>query len=210
MERAIANEVRPAPSCSTRRRRRALTAVLATAGLLAVFVPACGAPSTGPVAGHGPGIAGNRVTANSRATSGQVAGDIAFAQCMRSHGVPAFPDPAADGDFPKATLAELATGNAAYATAEPACQRLLPAPSAVQRRNVATQALEFSQCVRRHGVPNFPDPDSDGRVPDPASAGIDQGSPQFQAANQACGKYRPPYMPSNAAYNAWARTSTSG
>ena len=43
-------------------------------------------------------------------------------------------------------------------------------------------------------------------IPDPASVGIDQGAPKFQAANQACGKYRPPYMPSNAAYNAYART----
>jgi hypothetical protein len=44
------------------------------------------------------------------------------------------------------------------------------------------------------------------RIPDPAAGGIDQGSPKFQAANQACGKYRPPYMPSNAEYNAYVRT----
>jgi hypothetical protein len=62
--------------------------------------------------------------------------------------------------------------------------------------------------VRSHGVPNFPDPGSDGRIPDPATAGVDQGSPKFQAANQACGKYRPPYVPSNSAYNSWARTHT--
>ena len=68
------------------------------------------------------------------------------------------------------------------------------------------QALRFSRCVRSHGVPNFPDPDSTGRIPDPASLGIDQGSPKFQAANQTCRRYRPPYMPSNAAYNAYART----
>ena len=36
--------------------------------------------------------------------------------------------------------------------------------------------------------------------------GINQGSPKFEAANQACGKYRPPYIPSNAAYNSYART----
>lgn len=63
--------------------------------------------------------------------------------------------------------------------------------------------------MRAHGVTNFPDPDSTGRIPDPASFGIDQGSPQLEAANQACGKYRPPYIPSNAAYNAYARTQAS-
>ncbi len=62
--------------------------------------------------------------------------------------------------------------------------------------------------MRTHGVA-LPDPDSSGRIPDPASVGINQGSPQFEAANQACGKYRPPYMPSNAQYNAYAQTQGS-
>ena len=73
-------------------------------------------------------------------------------------------------------------------------------------QQVRALALEFSQCVRSHGVPNFPDPGSDGRIPDPATVGINQGSPKFEAANQACRAYRPPYLPSNAAYNAYART----
>ena len=66
--------------------------------------------------------------------------------------------------------------------------------------------LRYARCMRSHGVPNLPDPGSDGRIPDPESVGINQGSPKFEAANQACGKYRPPYMPSNSAYNAYART----
>ena len=33
--------------------------------------------------------------------------------------------------------------------------------------------------------------------------------PKFQAANEACGKYRPPYMPSNSAYNAYAQAHGS-
>jgi hypothetical protein len=52
----------------------------------------------------------------------------------------------------------------------------------------------------------MPDPDSSGRIPDPATVGINQGSPAFEAANRICAKWRPPYMPSNAAYNAYART----
>jgi hypothetical protein len=76
----------------------------------------------------------------------------------------------------------------------------------VERQQVEAQGLEFSRCVRAHGVPNFPDPAGDGRIPDPATVGIDQGSPRFEAANRACGTYRPPYMPSNSAFNAYART----
>lgn len=99
-----------------------------------------------------------------------------------------------------------------FQSAQSACQSLLPnggnGPSLAQLEQERTQALRFSQCVRAHGVPNFPDPVSSGRmrIPDPAAVGIDQGSPKFEAANQACAKYRPPYMPSNAAYNAYART----
>ncbi len=78
-----------------------------------------------------------------------------------------------------------------------------PSPARVQQ--VKALALEFSRCIRAHGVPSFPDPASDGRIPDPATVGVNQGSPKFEAANQACGRYRPPYMPSNAAYNAYAR-----
>jgi hypothetical protein len=64
--------------------------------------------------------------------------------------------------------------------------------------------------VRAHGVANFPDPDSTGRIPDPASVGIDQGSPKFEAANQACAKDRLPYIPSNSAYESWAKTHSGG
>jgi len=133
---------------------------------------------------------------------------------MRSNGVPNFPDPNSSAAFPKATLAQLAASNSHYEAAAQACGHLLPnggnGPPAAQAQQIRAQALRFSQCVRNHGVTNFPDPGSDGRIPDPASLGIDQGSQQFQAANQACRKYRPPYVPSNAAYNAWARTSISG
>jgi hypothetical protein len=128
---------------------------------------------------------------------------------MRAHGVSNFPDPNNSGQFNKVALARLAASSSEFPSAENACGHLLPSPSATQQREVAAEALQFSRCIRAHGVTNFPDPDSTGRIPDPASLGIDQGSPQFEAANQACGKYRPPYMPSNAAYNAYARTQAS-
>ena len=91
----------------------------------------------------------------------------------------------------------------------------LQAPAPERRQRADPRSGAAGEGARRwrspgacaaHGVPNFPDPGSDGRIPDPASVGIDQGSPKFEAANQACRKYRPPYMPSNAAYNAYART----
>ena len=142
----------------------------------------------------------------------QVNGAVAFASCMRSHGVPNWPDPNSSGVFDKTKLSsqQLGASSSRVQAAQSACQHLLPnggsGPNPAQVQQVKAQALRFSRCVRSHGLPSFPDPASDGRIPDPASVGIDQGSPKFQAANQACRRYRPPYMPSNAAYNAYAET----
>jgi hypothetical protein len=133
---------------------------------------------------------------------------------MRTHGVARYPDPGTSGIPPKATLQQLGVSSAGFQSAQSACRHLLPnggrPPNEAERRRVAVQSLQFSRCVRSHGVPNFPDPDVTGRIPDPGSVGVDQGSPKFQAANEACGAYRPPYMPSNSAYDTWARTHTGG
>jgi hypothetical protein len=139
---------------------------------------------------------------------------LRFARCMRSNGVSAYPDPGSGGQLVKASLHQLGVSSSRFASARNACRSLLPnggrPPSRSAQLLVAAQSLRFSRCIRAHGVPGFPDPGSDGRIPDPASVGIDQGSPTFEAANDACGRYRPPYMPSNAAYTTWARTHSSG
>jgi hypothetical protein len=170
---------------------RTSIAVVGTAGL-ALLAAACGGHPS-PVSAPG-----NRA--------------LAFSRCMRSNGVSNFPDPDSSGAIPKVALQQLSVSSSRFQSAQSACRHLLPnggnGPSLAQLQQDRTQALTFSQCVRAHGVPNFPDPVSSGRmrIPDPATVGIDQGSPKFEAANQACATYRPPYVPSNAAYEAWART----
>lgn len=177
---------------------RTVAASIATAGL-ALLVAGCG------------GSKGSRPAQGS--PSSQV---LAFAQCMRSHGVPNWPDPTSGGVFDKSRLTsqQLGATDAQVQAAQTGCRRLLPnggnGPGTAQMQQSKAQALRFSECVRNHGVSNFPDPDSTGRIPDPAAVGIDQGSPKFEAANRACGKYRPPYFPSNAAYNSWAQAHPGG
>jgi hypothetical protein len=48
--------------------------------------------------------------------------------------------------------------------------------------------LAFSQCMRAHGITNFPDPGRNGaiQVQGGPSGGLDPNSSQFQAAQQAC------------------------
>jgi hypothetical protein len=129
---------------------------------------------------------------------------------MRSSGVPNYPDPSSGGELVKESLQQLGVSSSRFQAAQSACAHLLPnggsGPTAARKQQVRAQALRFAQCMRAHGVTNFPDPASDGRIPDPVTVGIDQGSPKFEAGNQACRKDRPPYMPSNAAYNEYAMT----
>jgi len=54
-------------------------------------------------------------------------------------------------------------------------------------------ALAFSQCMRSHGAPNFPDPQPNGGIllQGGPGSGLDPGSAQFQAAQKTCSKYLP-------------------
>jgi hypothetical protein len=122
-----------------------------------------------------------------------------FAACVRAHGVPGFPDPVLNGDYLE--LPADASGNnpkvalQANPAAQQACDpilRELP-PSAVRSRaprQVNMQKLlRFAQCMRQHGVPNWPDPDANGDFP-LAQAGITQiKSPSVVAGFQACKQF---------------------
>jgi hypothetical protein len=142
-------------------------------------------------------------------TAARPGGWLAFSACMRSDGVAGYPDPTGSGPPPKKSLQQLGASSARFDAAQSSCRRLLPnggrPPDQAEQQQVRANALRFSQCIRSHGVEGFPDPANSGRIPDPATVGVNQGSPRFEAANRACGRYRPPYMPSNAAYNSWAR-----
>lgn len=52
--------------------------------------------------------------------------------------------------------------------------------------------LKFSECMRSHGVANFPDPTSSGGIEINSNSGINPGSPEFQAAQKVCQKYLGP------------------
>jgi hypothetical protein len=198
---------------SVTRAARTAAAIVA-AVVLAQLAAACGGSSGSRVAQLGTTTTrSGSSTRNASSAPLQHGGWLAFSGCMRSNGVSQYPDPEGSGPPPKESLQQLGVGSARFQAAESACRYLLPnggrPPGQAERQQVRAEALSFSECVRRHGVPNFPDPGSDGRIPDPATVGIDQGSPKFEAANRACGRYRPPYMPSNAAYNSWARAHGS-
>jgi hypothetical protein len=119
----------------------------------------------------------------------RVAQALAFAHCMRAHGVPNFPDPDSSGGIViKKTLLEPAYN--APRSARTACAHLLPkyglTMTPAQQEQHQRQQLAMAACMRRHGFPNFPDNWS-GNVGQLQSAGIDPSSPQFNAALTKCG-----------------------
>jgi hypothetical protein len=179
-----------------------VVAALIGLGLLAA---ACGGGSPSPgVASVGSTTTTSQAGSESGSNANKsqdYAAAVAYAQCMRSHGVPTFPDPNSSGDF--ITKGGLTNGqnidqsSSQVAKANSACQHLLPnggQPTAAQQQQFLSQALKFSQCMRAHGLPNFPDPKtgpSGGISLSLGGNGIDSHSPQFQAAQKACQSLMP-------------------
>jgi hypothetical protein len=136
---------------------------------------------------------------------------LAFAKCMRSNGVPNFPDPTAGGGFLFHTGAGIDPSSPAFEAAQAKCRKLLPSGGAPPGPGASTNPspqilakfLRVARCMREHGVDDFPDPRTS--VPsDPfGSAGrgvisdiegvilifgstIDQQSPAFTRAAAVC------------------------
>jgi hypothetical protein len=124
-----------------------------------------------------------------------------FAQCMRSHGEPDFyfanpqstPNPSATV---LSILGQRVIGidprTAQFASAMKSCKHLLPGGGGqpISQKQLNSLVKE-AECMRAHGFPDYPDPERapDGGVDEqPLPSDIDTSSPQFQAAEKACGE----------------------
>jgi hypothetical protein len=120
---------------------------------------------------------------------------LAFSECMRSHGLPDFPDPSSSGgiQLQAGRGSDLDPRSAKFQAAQKACKKYAPdggnPPSAAQQAQAMARALAFSECMRTHGVPNFPDPQkgaNGGIFIGGQGNGFNPSSPQFQSAQSAC------------------------
>jgi hypothetical protein len=120
---------------------------------------------------------------------------VAWAACLRSHGAPDFPDPVSGhkAQFPDSSAAILNSRSPAVLDAERACNKLKPVPSGGSAHPGASHSaafLEFAECMRAHGVPNYPDPPAGTNrgLPsaDLSNAGIDTNAPAYISAESAC------------------------
>jgi hypothetical protein len=162
---------------------------------LALLAAACGGGSpAGRVAQLGTSTSTTGSSSPSRGSTGEEA--LAYARCIRLHGVPRWPDPESDGTFDKSSLtpARLGVGSVQIAAAQRACKSLVPTYSAATQPHVLAQALTFSRCMRAHGATGFPDPESNGAIVIPHAM---ESSPAYLAALHFCvQKYGVPPPPS--------------
>jgi hypothetical protein len=172
-----------ADSLSSQGRQRAVargrSAVVLAALAASVSIAGCGAGPTSSATATGGGASGASSTSRFQQA-------MKFADCMRTHGVPGFPDPNSAGNF----AYNGNTNSQQFLAAENDCKSLAPAPpSSSQQAQSFSEALKFAQCMRAHGLPNFPDPTkgSDGTISQSIGSNVGSpNSPQFQKADQAC------------------------
>jgi hypothetical protein len=165
------------------RKRRPLAALALIA--LVALISACG--SSAPAETGSSSIGGNNTYANAQK-------GVKFAECMRHNGLSNFPDPNASG---KLTIDAVANGSSVdtstptFKQAISACKDLEPAGFVGSKRSSQLEqaALEFAQCIRAHGVKDFPDPLPNGplvdtnRIPSTAEPG---GMSILHTAMQNC------------------------
>ena len=121
---------------------------------------------------------------------------LAYARCMRSHGVADFPDPTpvpgggAGFRINAGPGSDLNQDNPRFIAADQACQSLLPGGGQAPPLSAQKLAAEvkWAQCMRAHGLPGFPDPNAQGAFD---SSRFDDSSPAFQTASKACTALEP-------------------
>src|SRR6202021_1003946 len=124
----------PAPPARVMRRprrawpsaARTATAIIATASLALLTAACSGSPSSTGSAGSA--NAGGSANTGGSANAGGSANSqlVAYSQCMRTNGVPNFPDPAG-GAPPKVTAQGFGISSSQLQVAQRTCQHLLPA-----------------------------------------------------------------------------------
>jgi hypothetical protein len=159
--------------------------------MMAPALLACGAvlAVSAMLAGCGSGASSGAAGATAQSSTTPDTTTEAIVQCYRSHGDPSFPDPVYDPSDGRWHFDAMSPGSAPESTQQ-ACRHLFPSVSASPPVPLAQfqQLVRLAQCIRQHGVPNWPDPDPDGSFPLPSS--IQKGH-VTSVAMTACQRYMP-------------------
>ena len=130
---------------------------------------------------------GSSARPSSSGASGTYAQGVKYSDCMRSHGVPNYPDPG--GRVPRQT-SEINQQSPAFEAAQKVCAHLHPGSSTPAPISAAQRAgmIAYARCIRTHGVPRLPDPrfGPGGEGVEVGVLGAEASSPAFKRAVKAC------------------------
>jgi hypothetical protein len=174
-----------------RRRPLVVSSAVAVAAF-SLLAAGCGGGSSSP------GVANVATSSTTTAATTQT-GPLAYTHCMRSHGVPNFPEPSSGGEIPKVeVVAARQSDPSRFDAANNTCSQLLPSGNQAPPITLADRAdyLKATACMRRHGFPDFPDPTfQNGSVTINVPSSINQNSPQAVRAVTTCRKLIPAGLP---------------
>src|SRR4029450_9349810 len=116
---------------------------------------------------------------------------VKFAECMRENGYLDFPDPKASGEFPTFGIS---VSPSVWTKALGACKELQPPSSFSAHLSFKKlwAARKFAQCIREHGVKDFPDPVQGQPIIDTTkipSTDTPRGMDILNAATQKCREF---------------------
>ena len=165
---------------STRRNKGLIGPVVVVISIASLLMTGCGSSSGPP---------------STTASNNPAAAAFKYASCMRNHGVADYPDPQVTTN-PNGSVATAIAGPAnasaapAFRSAQKACSGILLAPSSSNGSGGPSRQefLAFAHCLHTHGIPDFPDPDTQGQITGQMidSSGVDLKAPSFMTAADAC------------------------
>jgi len=176
---------------------------------LAAVAAGCGGAKSPAVANLTTSSTSTATTSTSTTSGSARPSDQALATCLTQHGLQASvgsPDGSGASDSPVVTFAGVTiTGGTnprsqRFQDALSACRKYLPGggpppltPAQAAERLRALTA--FAACMRKHGVPSFPDPNGQGDFDQSTLQGLDLTSPQAEAASHTCASLLPKIGP---------------
>jgi hypothetical protein len=173
-----------------------MTGLVLGLGLLVLGLVLAATGCGGASKNDGIATAGGHATATGSAGGGLSDQDkmLKFAQCMRGNGVPNFPDPQANQKGGVNLTVPDGSDPTKVDAAMKKCRQYMPGGGEGQKADpqVVEQLRKFSQCMREHGIPNFPDPTDEGLQVDNDKLGLSgPDDPKLKAAQDACNKLMP-------------------
>jgi len=161
-------------------RNTGLIRPLLVVSIASLLMSACGSSSSSP----------STTVSNSPAAAA-----FKYASCMRTHGVAGYPDPQVTTN-PNGSIAMAVAGPAsasaapAFRSAQKACSGILLAQSSSNGPIGPSRQefLAFAHCLHTHGIPDFPDPNTQGEITGQMidASGVDLKAPSFMTAADAC------------------------